>query len=138
MFRGSRITAPPCRHFVGRTMLFKVAIHGWVKSGRAYILDREDDLDLNELCQDMTPLMVAAREGHVVICKMLLRAGADANVERKGKKARDMASNDYVRRVFDTLNLCWTRSAHFDHAIGAHPRTARATLRLARAAGHAS
>ena len=98
-------------------MLIRIGSRGWAVSGRAYILDGEGGLDLNQLCHGLTPLMGAARAGHVVvICKMLLRAGADANVEFKGKKARDMASTD-VRLALDTLNVCWTRGAHFDHAI---------------------
>lgn len=97
-------------------MLIRIGSRGWAVAGRAYILDGEDGLDLNQLYQGHTPLMVAAHAGHVGICKMLLRAGADASVEFKGKKARDMASTD-VRLALDTVNVCWTRAAHRDHAI---------------------
>jgi len=116
------MSAPHRGHVQCQTpMLIRIAARGYAVAGRAYILDGEDGLDLNLLEQGHTPLMVAAHAGNVVICKMLLRAGADASVEFKGKKARDMASPD-VRLAMDTLNVCWTRAAHRDHAISVRVR----------------
>jgi len=106
----------PSRHVRDTPKLIMIGLLGWETTGRAHILEGVDGLDLNEHYNGETPLMVAARRGHEGICVMLLRAGADANITFKGRTARDMASPK-VGLAMDTLNVCWTKGAHFDHTI---------------------
>jgi ankyrin repeat protein len=54
-------------------------------------LATEAKSNLNETCDDMTPLMWAAKFGRTEIAKTLIKAGADTSVTVDGKTAKNIA-----------------------------------------------
>ncbi len=65
-----------------------------VKHDKKNILDYllNNEADLNKVCDNQTPLMVAARYGKSDFAKVLLKKGADKNAKNgKGETAKDFA-----------------------------------------------
>ena len=78
----------------------------------------EEGKDLEEKFQGWSPLMKAAEEGHVEICKLLLDKGADIEVQNsKGRTALSFAAAPSMKRPTATecLKLLLERGADTSH-----------------------
>ena len=50
-----------------------------------------------------TPLMYAAKSGHINVCKILLDAGAQNSTSGSGTTAKDMAKNNGFKAIVQLL-----------------------------------
>jgi RNA polymerase primary sigma factor len=72
---------------------FRLAVLAGAESAVQLHINRGDDLDARDE-KGQTPLMISAARNKAAICRLLLAAGADANVlDPSGRSARDIAQS---------------------------------------------
>jgi ankyrin repeat protein len=69
----------------------------------AYLIN-EAQVNVNQACDDNTPLMWAAKMGRSNIVTILLNAGADASIQVNGKTALDLARENGNEIAIELLN----------------------------------
>ena len=86
--KGMPALAPP-----SLSRFFRLAVLAGVESAVQLHINRGDDLNARDE-KGQTPLMISAARNKAAICRLLLAAGADANVlDPSGRSARDMAQS---------------------------------------------
>lgn len=63
----------------------------------------KEKVDVNKECTGKTPLMYAAKYGHLKIAKLLIKEGADVKTEYKGRTALTYASKYNKEDVYSYL-----------------------------------
>jgi ankyrin repeat protein len=86
-----------------KATLLQLAIQMGSSDTAAYLIN-EAQVNVNQACDDNTPLMWAAKMGRSNIVAILLNAGADASIQVDGKTALDLARENGNEIAIELLN----------------------------------
>ena len=93
---------PPLSRF------FRLAVLAGAESAVQLHINRGDDLDARD-AKGQTPLMISAARNKAAICRLLLAAGADANVlDSSGRSARDIAQSAGALEAAEAIEAACT------------------------------
>ena len=97
---------------------FRMAVVTGVESAVQVHINRGDDLDARDE-KGLTPLMISAARNKAAICRLLLAAGADANLlDPSGRSARDIAQAAGALEAAEVIETADTPHAPSFHGNG--------------------
>ncbi len=88
----------------GETTLYSVCERGWPEVVVETLIEAGVDVNKASTTSGETPLFIAAKNGHVIILKYLLNAGADASIaNNENQLPIDVANGEEIRKLLGKI-----------------------------------